>query len=83
MGHRDPIGKVGLVVMRTYHLEVLLEVWRITERKSGAVYKAEYVEDRWIPIGADRNGPPDSDRDLQWVAKSTSFKGKTFRSVKY
>lgn len=30
--------------------EVLREVWRIVERRGGAVYRTEYVEDRWVPI---------------------------------
>lgn len=62
--------------------EVLREVWRITERRGGAVYKTEYLEDRWIPLGSDRTGRPDNDPDLIWATKSTSYSGPTIRSVK-
>lgn len=61
--------------------EVLREVWRITERRGNAVYRTEYVEDRWIPLGADKGTRPDNDHDLQWAVKSTGYDGPTIRSV--
>lgn len=53
---------------------VLREVWRITERKDGAVYKTEFVERRWIEPLSDK-GRPDDDPDLMWVSVSTSYDG--------
>lgn len=50
--------------------EVLLEVWRIVERRDGDVYKTEYVEDRWVPINlALALGPVPNEPDLFYVAK--------------
>lgn len=54
-------------------VEVLRELWRITKIRGGAVLEAEYVEDRWT--GYDVQPP---ERHF-WVAKSSSFTGKTIR----
>lgn len=60
-------------------LEVLREVWRITERRDGAVFRTEFVEERWMTlVEASLTGTrPDSDPDLIWVP---STKAKTFRT---
>lgn len=55
---------------------VLREVWRITERRDGAVYKTEFVERRWVELGSQR-GRPDDDPDLMFTAVSTSYEGQT------
>jgi hypothetical protein len=49
--------------------EVFRAVHRITERRGGAVYKTEFVEKRWVPMGLHRD--PD-DPDLIYVSISTS-----------
>lgn len=59
-------------------IEVLREVWRITERRGGAVYRTEYVEDRWVPLEG-MPARPDDDPDLVWSVKSTTFDGQTIR----
>jgi hypothetical protein len=55
-------------------IEVLREVWRVTERRNGAVYKAVYVEDRWMSPLDLRLGD-----DLFTTPKSTSYDGPTIR----
>lgn len=61
--------------------EVLREVWRITERRGGAVYKTEFVERRWVPLAdASLSGRPDGDEDLIW-ASVTDPKIKTHRTA--
>lgn len=64
------------------HAEKLVEVWRITERRGDAIYKAELVERRWIRIGADRYTRPDDDPDLMWASVSSSYEGPTVRTVR-
>lgn len=64
-----------------HNIEVLREVWRITERRGGATYKTEYMEDRWVSLD-DSKGRPDGDPDLTFVVKSTSYEGKTIRTRK-
>lgn len=41
---------------RSTDYEVWREVWKITERRNGCVYKTEYVENRWVPMGAHGDG---------------------------
>jgi hypothetical protein len=62
--------------------EVLREVWRITERRGGAVFKTEYVEDRWVPIEERSFGNVPGEPDLIYATKSTSFEGQTIRRKK-
>lgn len=31
--------------------EVYREIWRVTEWRDGAIYKTEFVEKRWVPMG--------------------------------
>jgi hypothetical protein len=62
--------------------EVLREVWRITERRDGAVYRTEYVEDRWIPLEGNTHGNVPGEPDLIYAVKSTSYKGPTIRTRK-
>jgi len=61
--------------------EVLREVWRITEMKSGAILKTAYVEDRWIPLEEAALGAKTPEGYLL-VCKSMSFEGQTLRSVR-
>lgn len=30
--------------------EILVEVYRVVERRGGAVYRTEFVEERWVPM---------------------------------
>ena len=60
--------------------EVLREVWRITERRDGAVFKTKYIEDRWVPLDG-MPGRPDNDPDLMWGSKSLDFDGPTIRRI--
>lgn len=57
---------------------VLREIWRITERRNGAVYKTKYIEDVWIPIEEPR---PLNDPDLFYNVKSMSYEGVTIKSI--
>lgn len=50
--------------------EVFREVWRITERRDNSVYKTEFVERRWVPMGATKD--PD-DENLIYASVSTSY----------
>lgn len=59
------------------HLEYLRELYRIVERRQGAVYRTAYIRDVWV-TSADLLNPPE---DCQYVAKSTSFTGPTIRRV--
>jgi len=34
--------------------EVLRDVYRVIERRDGAVYRTEFVEKRWVPMGTPR-----------------------------
>ena len=44
----------------TPDFEVLIEVWRITERRGGATYRTEFVEERWVPMEQRfKSGDPD------------------------
>jgi len=61
-------------------IEVLREVWRITEYRDGAVYKAVYVEDRWVPLTSGPLGRPDNDPDLFFAVKSTHYEGPMIRT---
>lgn len=76
----QPIISERLLVM-AIRTEALWEVHRIIERKGGATFKTEYVEDRWVNIVAPL-GRPDNNSDLIWVCKSTSYTDPTFRTVK-
>jgi hypothetical protein len=40
--------------------EVRREVWRITERRDGAVYKTEFVEVKWIDMDEAESPPADT-----------------------
>jgi hypothetical protein len=52
-------------------IEMLWEVYRITERRQGCVFKTEHVEYRWLPAGSNvRQTTPDGDPDLQWGSVS-------------
>lgn len=53
--------------MRT--IESQKEVWRITERRGGAVFRTEFVERRWVELPL-LDQPPDNDPDLMWVTIS-------------
>lgn len=55
-------------------IEVLRERWRIVERKDGAIFRTEYVEDVWRDIDA-----PRQEGDDQFAVKSSGFNGKTIR----
>jgi hypothetical protein len=32
-------------------VETLQELWRIVEMRNGCVFRTEYVEDVWVPLG--------------------------------
>lgn len=49
--------------------EVWREVWRITERRDGAVFKTEFVECRWVPMGTPY-GSEDSDELICSVSEA-------------
>lgn len=56
-------------------LEKLVEVWIVTERKNGAIYRTKNTgEMRWVPANT-----PDSDGDTLYVSPSTSYTGTTIR----
>lgn len=61
--------------------EVLREVWRITERRGDAVYRTEYVEDRWVSIRDNTYGNVPGEPDLIYASKPTSYEGQTIRRV--
>lgn len=54
-----PIDASGRETTPT-EFEVLTEVWLITERRDGAVYKTKFLEKRWVPMG-DRSNPTNPD----------------------
>lgn len=67
-------------------IEQLMEIRRVTEWRDGAVYRTEYVEDRWITLYKKVDG--------QWLdvplklacnelasTKSVDFDGATIRTV--
>jgi hypothetical protein len=60
--------------------EVLREIWRITERRGGSVYKTEYVRDEWIPLEGNTHGNVPGEPDLIYAVKSTSYQGPTIRT---
>lgn len=64
--------------MRGY--EVLREMYRVVERRNGAVYRTEYVKDIWVRLRPD-GGMPSAPENHQFVSKPTSFDGMTIRSV--
>lgn len=47
-------------------IEVLREVYRIVEWRNGAIFKTEYVEDRWVPM----DEVPGKESGLLYVVKS-------------
>jgi hypothetical protein len=53
--------------------EQLVELWRITEYRDGAVFKTEYVEDVWIPL----SGQPPA--GYVHAPKSSNYTGQMFR----
>lgn len=59
-------------------VEVLRTVWRITERRDGAVYRTEKIGTEWVPMDsvAGRMGTVG---DLIYSSMSTSYKGPTIR----
>jgi hypothetical protein len=59
-------------------VEVLVEVWEITEYKDGCIYKTKYVCDEWVPM-ENRDKAP---KGFVHASKSTSFTGPTIRRVK-
>lgn len=59
--------------------EQLLEVHRIVERRGGATYRTEYVEDRWVPVGTPLGLVP-NEPDLMYSPKSTTYTGRTIRT---
>lgn len=62
-------------------IEVLRTVWRITERRGGAVYRTEKVGTEWVPYDsvAGRMGTVG---DLFYGSPPDDFKGLTIRRVK-
>jgi hypothetical protein len=67
-------------------IEMLWEVWRITEWKDGCVFKTEYVESRWLPVGSVmKEMRPDGDENLTWVSLSTdkSKRDRGMRTVRF
>ena len=61
--------------------EVLRSVWRITERRDGAVYRTEEIGPEWVPMDsvAGRGGTVG---DLMYSSMSTHYKGPTIRRKK-
>jgi len=66
--------------------EVLIEVWRITERRGGAVFRTKFIEERWVPMEARFSS---GDPDLIYASLSTkrtdeiyAAGGNTIRRVK-
>jgi len=49
--------------------EVMREIWEITERRDGAVFKTRYLRDDWVPMGAYGDGA-----DLLYVTHSDPTK---------
>jgi len=47
--------------------ESLRQVWRIVERRDGAVFRTEYVGEDWVPMGSHGDGA-----DLQYCPLPTS-----------
>ena len=61
-------------------IEVLREVWRITERRDGCTFRTEYIERRWVSI-LDLTPRPDNDPDLIWVSVTDLPGDQTSRIV--
>lgn len=59
--------------------EVLIEVHRVLERRDGAIFRTEYVEDRWVPMS--QRWTPES-TDFVHSCKGTAFQGPTIRSTR-
>lgn len=53
-------------------IEVLWEVWRITERRQGCIYKTKFVERRWVPL-TEKLSRPDNNPDLVWVTPDLPY----------
>lgn len=39
-------------------MKKLVEVYRVTEWRDGAVYKTEFVEERWVPMEQEGSDSP-------------------------
>jgi hypothetical protein len=63
----DP-DRVAKVQAHSAEWEVLREVHRIVERRDGAVYRTEYLEDRWVPMDSRGDGA-----DLIYVVGSGPY----------
>jgi len=60
-------------------IEVLRELYRVTEWKDDSVYKTEYIKDVWVPLDEADKRPS---KDEFYSVKSTSYQGETIRRVK-
>jgi len=60
-------------------LEVLRELYLITERRRGAVYRTQYVRDVWVPMDWGRCSSPPQQPDHLLVVKSSDYAGPTIR----
>jgi hypothetical protein len=56
-------------------IEVLRELFRITEMRDGAVHKTEYVRDVWVLLD-EAHLPP---TNHQYAVKSSDYMGQTIR----
>lgn len=54
--------------------EVFREIWIITQRRDGAIFKTRYSHDDWVPMGTKGDGA-----DLLYIAISDDSKAKNPR----
>lgn len=58
-------------------IEKLIEVWLVMDKRGENIVKAQYLEDKWVPLN---ELPPDG--DTLYVNKAKSYKGPTIRDTK-
>ncbi len=66
-------------MIRRRQIQVLREVFRITEYRNGDVYKTEKIGDDWIDLP--ESGQPIPPNGYQYVTKSSDYDGLTIRTV--
>jgi hypothetical protein len=66
--------------MTDTRLEVLREVYRITERRNGAVYRTQRVGFEWVPMDSPA-GRLATVGDTQYCSPPTDYPGQTIRRV--
>jgi hypothetical protein len=58
--------------------EELVAVYRVTERRDGAIYRTQFLGNRWVPSPAKPTEPdliytaPSSDTPGRWIRRATT-----------